>query len=69
MICAVSVALVMLEWIRTSYWRPSDASRCPVSSACSRPESGHTHTEVTSPAKHIRMCVLRADGEGRHLAG
>lgn len=27
MICAVSVALVMLEWIRTSYFRPSDASR------------------------------------------
>lgn len=27
MMCAVSVALVMLEWIRTSYFSPSDASR------------------------------------------
>lgn len=42
MICAVSEALVMLEWIRTSYLIPNAASRWPVNSACSRPGSGKT---------------------------
>lgn len=42
MICAVSVALAMLEWIRTSYLSPNAAKRLPVNSACSRPGSGDT---------------------------
>lgn len=39
MMFAVSVALVMLEWMRTSYLSPNAANRFPVSSACSRPGS------------------------------
>ena len=39
---AVSVALAMLEWIRTSYFSPSAANLWPVSSACSRPGSRDT---------------------------
>lgn len=39
---AVSVALVMLEWINTSYFNPSAANLWPVSSACSRPVDGET---------------------------
>lgn len=37
MMLAVSAALVMEEWMRTSYFSPSIANLCPVYSACSRP--------------------------------
>lgn len=37
MMLAVSVALVMEECTRISYFSPKAASLCPVSSACSRP--------------------------------
>lgn len=47
MICAVSVALAMLEWIRTSYLSPNAAKRLPVNSACSRPGSGDTFEQMT----------------------
>lgn len=48
MMCAVSVALAMLEWTRTSYLSPNAANRLPVSSACSRP--GSEDTTVTQSA-------------------
>lgn len=34
----------MLEWTRMSYLSPNAAKRFPVSSACSRPGTRHTHT-------------------------
>lgn len=43
MIFAVSVALAMLEWTKTSYLSPNAANRWPVNSACSRPGSGNTN--------------------------
>lgn len=48
MIFAVSVALAMLEWIRTSYLNPSAASLWPVNSAWSRPESGEAVVTVNT---------------------
>lgn len=48
MIFAVSVALAMLEWIRTSYFSPNAANRLPVNSACSRPGSGNTAAIITN---------------------
>lgn len=48
MMCAVSVALAMLEWTRTSYLSPNAANRLPVNSACSRP--GSEDTTVTQSA-------------------
>lgn len=56
MIFAVSTALDMLEWIRTSYFIPRAASLWPVNSACSRPERGQTVAVLT----HI--CIETAAG-------
>lgn len=50
MMLAVSVALVMEECTRISYFIPKTDSLCPVSSACSRPEEeGRGGTDHSCP--------------------